>query len=77
MEIPNEKQEEHRKIEKAIEAFLQKGGKIKKLPSFKAFSLPTFYEMEAEGQTEYQEVINEATQTTERKHPWRTFRSVV
>ena len=77
MEIPNEKQEEHRKIEKAIEAFLRNGGVIQKLPSFKAFGLPTFYEMEAEGQTEYQEVINKATQTAERKHPWKTFRSVV
>tara|TARA_B100000686_G_C16404796_1_gene769168 strand:+ start:441 stop:671 length:231 start_codon:yes stop_codon:yes gene_type:complete len=76
MEIPNEKQEEHRKIEKAIEAFLQKGGKIKKIPSFKAFGLPSFYEMENEGETEYQEVINEAT-TTKKGHPWRTFRSVV
>lgn len=74
MDIPIEKQEEHRKIEKAIEAFLRNGGKIKKLPSFKAFGLPSFYEMEAEGQTEYQTVINEATQTTERKHPWRTFK---
>ncbi len=76
MEIPNEKQEESRKIQVATEAFLQKGGKIKKIPSFKAFGLPSFYEMENEGETEYQEVINEAT-TTKKGHPWRTFRSVV
>ena len=76
MEIPNEKQEESRKIQVATEAFLQKGGKIKKIPSFKAFGLPSFYEMENEGETEYQEVINEAT-TTKKGHPWGTFRSVV
>ena len=63
MEIPNEKQEESRKIQVATEAFLQKGGEIKKIPSFKAFGLPSIYEMENEGETEYQAVIIEAETT--------------
>ena len=77
MEIPNEKQEEHRKIEKAIEAFLRNGGVIQKLPPAMSFGPDlSLHEVEREGETEYEKIINEAT-TTKKGHPWRTFRSVV
>tara|TARA_B100000287_G_C20431780_1_gene701825 strand:- start:200 stop:442 length:243 start_codon:yes stop_codon:yes gene_type:complete len=78
-EILNEKkQEESRKIQEATDAFLRNGGVIKKLPPVMSFGPDlTLHQVEREGETEYEKVINKATQTAERKHPWRTFRSVV
>ena len=76
MEIPIEKQEEHRKINQAIEAFLQNGGEIQKLPPVMSFGHLSLHEMEAEGKAEYEKIIQETT-TTKKGHPWRTFRSVV
>jgi len=76
MEIPIEKQEEHRKVSEAIEAFLRNGGKIQKLPPILSFGHLTLHEMENEGQTEYEKIIQETTKT-KKGHPWRTFRSVV
>tara|TARA_Y100000592_G_scaffold60550_1_gene94617 strand:+ start:108 stop:338 length:231 start_codon:yes stop_codon:yes gene_type:complete len=76
MEIPIEKQEEHRKVSEAIEAFLRNGGKIQKLPPILSFGHLSLHEMENEGQTEYEKIIQETTKT-KKGHPWRTFRSVV
>ena len=78
-EILNEKkQEESRKIQEATEAFLRNGGVIEKLPPAMSFGPDlSLHEVEREGETEYEKIINKATQTAERKHPWRTFRSVV
>ena len=76
MEIPIEKQEEHRKVSEAIEAFLRNGGKIQKLPPIMSFGHLSLHEMENEGQTEYEKIIQETTKT-KKGHPWRTFRSVV
>ncbi|BAQ90511.1 hypothetical protein [uncultured Mediterranean phage uvMED] len=78
-EILNEKkQEESRKIQEATDAFLRNGGVIQKLPPVMSFGPDlTLHQVEREGETEYEKVINKATQTAERKHPWRTFRSVV
>ena len=78
-ELRNEKkQEESRKIQEATEAFLRNGGVIQKLPPVMSFGPDlTLHQVEREGETEYEKIINKATQTAERKHPWRTFRSVV
>ena len=76
MEIPIEKQEEHRKVSEAIEAFLRNGGKIQKLPPIMSFGHLSLHEMENEGETEYEKIIQETTKT-KKGHPWRTFRSVV
>lgn len=70
------KQEESRKIQEATEAFLRNGGKIQKLPPIMSFGHLSLHEMENEGQTEYEKIIQETTKT-KKGHPWRTFRSVV
>lgn len=77
-ELQNEKkQEESRKIQKATEAFLRNGGKIQKLPPVMSFGPDlTLHQVEREGQTEYEKIIQETTKT-KKGHPWRTFRSVV